>query len=266
MEHFNRLTTAYFENQIGRITDTFIKTAERHKAITDGRIIPEDDDLTIGTGRRMPMAVLFLDISEFSSNNLCTVPEQNSMLILFSIFFTEMIRIAEEHGAKIEKNTGDGLMAYFADNDAIYTDNACKRAIACSMHMMHVTENVINPILNRCGINGFRFRVGIDYGRVTVARVGAPKLFNSQVAIGTNANIASKILDVAEAGEIIIGESIIDKLPNDWKEYCKLHTDSGWVYRLTGLPYSLYKYTGRWITPQLLPSTSSTLNRPSPVL
>jgi adenylate cyclase len=38
------------------------------------------------------------------------------MLRVLNLYFSEMIKIAEEYGGTVEKNTGDGLMAYFEDN------------------------------------------------------------------------------------------------------------------------------------------------------
>jgi len=40
------------------------------------------------------------------------------MLRVLNLFFTEMIRIVEDYGGAVEKNTGDGLMAYFEDRAA----------------------------------------------------------------------------------------------------------------------------------------------------
>ena len=54
------------------------------------------------------MAVLFLDISGFSVRKSETVEEQGMILKILNLFFTEMIRIAEEYGGTVEKNTGDG--------------------------------------------------------------------------------------------------------------------------------------------------------------
>ena len=55
----------------------------------------------------------------------------------------------------------------------------------------------------------------IDYGVVTIARIGAPKRFNANAAIGTT-RTCIKMLRFAKAGEIVIGESAKTLLPRDW--------------------------------------------------
>lgn len=169
------------------------------------------------------------------------------LLRVFDFFFTEMIRISEDYGGTVEKNTGDGLMAYFEDRGA---EPGVKRAVGCALTMMNTTAQLINPVLRTSGVQELEFRVGIDCGTVTVARIGAPKRFGSLVAIGTTANVACKMLDIAEAREILIGANAYQRLPADWQKWCQLKTQStGWSYRLTGQPYPFYQYTGRWIYP-----------------
>lgn len=89
--------------------------------------------------------------------------------------------------------------------------------------------------------------MSIDYGMVTVARLGAARRFNANVAIGATANFACKMLSFAQAGEIVIGAAVRDQLPREWHQFTQLlPVSTGWSYCSSGLPYSLYKYTGRW--------------------
>src|SRR5690606_16573287 len=85
---------------------------EARPMVGDGRSVPGDDSLAIGDGRRLSMAIMFIDICDFSKRNLETLEEQGLMLKVLNLFFTEMIRISEEYGGNVEKNTGDGLMVY----------------------------------------------------------------------------------------------------------------------------------------------------------
>ena len=68
------------------------------------------------------------------------------LLRVFDFFFTEMIRIAEDYGGTVEKNTGDGLMAYFEDGGG-HRESGAKRAVACALTMMDTTSWLINPVL-----------------------------------------------------------------------------------------------------------------------
>ena len=202
----------------------------------------------IGEGRRLGMAVLFLDISGFSGRPSETTDEQSLLLKVLNLFFTEMVRIAEDYGGTVEKNTGDGLMAYFEDGGGDPPESGCKRAVAASLTMMAANESLIRPILDATPVPDIKFRVSIDYGWVTIARLGAARRFNANVAIGATANFACKMLGFASPGDIVIGAEVRGRLPTGWHQYTELMpVTTGWVYRQSGLAYTLYKYTGRWI-------------------
>jgi len=243
---YDGLQTSYWQEQIDRIKALRDKIATTAPS-QPGRVVPEDEDLAIGQGRRLKMAVLFLDISGFSSRLSETEDEQALLLKVLNLFFTEMIKIAEEYGGTVEKNTGDGLMAYFEDGAGTPAEGGCKRAVASALTMMAANDYLIKPILEATPVPELKFRVSIDYGFVTVARLGAARRFNANVAIGATANFASKMLAFAEPGDIVIGATVRDQLPLAWHQFTQsTATATGWVYRQTGLPYPLYKYTGRW--------------------
>jgi class 3 adenylate cyclase len=244
--NYDGLQATYWQEQIGRIT-TLRDKINSAPDLQSGRVVPDDDDLTIGQGKRLPMAVLFLDISGFSVRKSETVEEQGMILKILNLFFTEMIRIAEEYGGTVEKNTGDGLMAYFEDGGGTPPEVGTKRAVACALTMMAANEHLITPILEATPEPKIIFRVSIDYGTVTVARLGAPRRFNANVAIGATANFACKMLSFAEPGDIVIGETARYLLPESWHQFTKpIEVSTGWTYVKSGLPYILYKYTGRW--------------------
>lgn len=249
---YDRLTKAYWDQQAERVANLRQTIVDRGNAIAQGRLVPETTDLVIGTGRQLDMAVMFLDLCGFSSRPSETLQEQEMLLRALNLFFTEMIKIAEEYGGVVEKNTGDGLMAYFNDGEGDPPESGCKRAITCALSMMFANVNLINPIIRASNMEEFKFRIGIDYGKVTVSQLGAAKRFGSLVAVGTRANIACKMLSVAAADEIIIGESVKFQLPIDWQtNYVKLKQEqTGWIYRATSANYRYYIYHGRWTPPK----------------
>lgn len=148
------------------------------------------------------MAIVFLDICDFSDRPSETLAEQELLLRVFNLFFTELIRIAEDYGGTVEKNTGDGLMAYFEEGGGDPPEDACKRAVAAALTMFYAKDKLINPLLSNSNIQPIVFRMGVDYGPVTVADVGAARRFRSLVAIGTTANVASKMLNRAGPNEL----------------------------------------------------------------
>jgi adenylate cyclase len=248
---YAKLSSDYWQEQIKRIQLILEKINERAEAVVTGRQMPPDEALLLGTGRHLEMAVLFLDICDFSSRPSGTAAEQALTVHIFNLLFTELIRIAEDCGGTVEKNTGDGLMVYFEDGGGTPPEGGCKRSVAAALTMFYATQNGINPILENSTIPLITFRIGIDYGPVTIAELGAARRFRSRVAIGATANIASKILNVADPGDLVIGNDVYIRLPSAWtREFAQVHTvQTGWVYVATGTPYPFYRYTGRWKSP-----------------
>lgn len=245
--NYDALNAEYWAVQRERVEQLRKKIADRPK-IGDGRVVPDDDSLSIGNGKRLWMAVMFIDICDFSSRGMETLEEQDLMLRILNLYFTEMIRIAEEYGGNVEKNTGDGLLVYFNDGEGTPPESGPKRAVACALSMFAATEYLINPIIISSSSKPIEFRVSIDYGAVAVAKIGAPKRFNANTAIGTTANFASKMLRFAKPNEIVIGETARNYLPRDWQTRwtTPVAESTGWSYRKDNSPYVLYRYTGRW--------------------
>jgi adenylate cyclase len=245
----DRLTRAYLQRQTDRTVATLDAIVNRGP-VNAGRVVPSSDDLVIHDGRRLSATVMFLDICKFSARPAWTEQAQQTLLQVLSLFFTEMIRVVEDYGGFLEKNTGDGLMAYFVKEPNDPT-SAQQRAICAALTMFSAADRLINPILRASHIDTLNFRVCLDHGPITVAKVGAARGFNGIVAIGTVANIASKMLALAEQNTILIGTDVMSGLPIEWqRQYVQLKTlNSGWVYTSGGAPYAVWEYTGRWTEP-----------------
>jgi adenylate cyclase len=246
--NYDGLERTYWEAQIQRVERLRSRIAERAE-VTAGRVVPDDTDLVIGSGRRLNATVLFTDISGFSSRPSASPQDQEMMLRVLNLFFTEMIRIVEDYGGSVEKNTGDGLMAYFEDRALLDPGaSSVKRAIACALTMDATNEYLIGPVLRASGVEPLKFRTTMDYGAITVARIGAAQRFNANVAIGNTANFASRMLTLVGPGDIALGGSAHAKSPQEWRSaWCDLSpVVTGWTYIGSSLPYPLYLYRGRW--------------------
>lgn len=250
MQSFRTLVSpAYRASQSARILAT-AESIDRRSGLGVGRVIPDADDLAIHEGRFLYAAVLFLDISGFTSRPQETMEQQELMLRGLSLFFTEAIRVVEDFGGTVEKNTGDGLMAYFvAEPDEGATKE--QRAVAAALTLFHVVNDALSSTLNNAliarAIPPFLFRICIDSGSLTIAKMGAVLRFNGIVAIGTTANLACKMLNVAKAGELMIGNNVREGLPLEWKGLSMVSDhDTGCSYSQTGAPYQYWYYYGRW--------------------
>jgi len=245
--NYDGLERDHWAAHCAQVSELREKIANR-PTIGKALVLPDDGSLSIGEGRRLPMSIMFIDVCGFSQRPMATLEEQDITLRILNLFFSEMIRIAEEYGGTIEKHTGDGLMIYFEDNLQGAEKLGIKRALACALTMHAINTLLISPILQATP-NTFplNFRTSIDHGYVTIARLGLPKRFQSIVAIGAAANFACKMLRLAEPGDIVIGGNARDQLPPTWLQFTQLvPQDTGWTHTSNGTAYHLFKYTGRW--------------------
>ncbi|HEY1125880.1 MAG TPA: adenylate/guanylate cyclase domain-containing protein [Sphingobium sp.] len=244
----NRLNKIYAAIQNKRIDAMRGRIKARVSAIKSGRAIPSRNDLAIGIGRRIEASIIFLDISGFTKRPSNTQFEQELNIRVLTLFFNEIIKIVEDYGGTVEKNTGDGIMAYFGP--ASGRGDTRQRAVACAMTIFHAGDNLINPIIVESGLDPLLFRVCADFGWITITRMGAAQRFNHIVAVGTPANRTAKMLGFAQGGQIMIGQAMLPGLPDDW---CDTHVslatfDTGWTLA-DGSPYGFWLFDGRWTPP-----------------
>jgi adenylate cyclase len=247
--NFEGLQTSYWNSQLSRVEDLRRKISGG-EGTPAGRTIPDADDLVIGAGRRLPLTILFTDICGFFSRTSLTVEQQEMNLRMLNLYFTEMIRIVEDYGGTVEKNTGDGLMAYFEDSaDHGRDDNSTKRALACTLTMCAANQHLISPILRATGLPPIQFRTSLEHGPITVAKIGAPRRFNANVAIGNAANFACKMLRHVGPDQVGLGYAAHLRLPESWRSRWSTLMDvsTGWVFVDSNKPYPLYLYSGRWV-------------------
>src|SRR5262249_47658364 len=152
----------------------------------------------------------------FSARKNWTEEEQKQVMVIMNVFMAEMINIVRDYGGTFEKNTGDGLMAYFGE-DGRDDAEVVRPAVEAAAVMHYVNDQLLNPWFQQVrNIDPIKFRIGIDIGPVTIARVGLRGNESSIVAVGTPANIACKLMNLIPAGGICIGDEVYRALPSNW--------------------------------------------------
>ena len=212
-----------------------------------GTVVPDATDVRIGTGRHLHLAVMFIDICQFSAWPSSNHSEQAAVLTRLNMFMGEMLHIVSDHEGCYEKNTGDGLMAYFGSTNSRLSD-ASKAAAHCAAIMQAANNYVLTPWFWSQGLPPVNFRVGIDSGEMTIARVGIPRLAEQRVAIGSHANIACKIMRFAPNGGICIGDNVRNHLSPSWQNFLEPLQETGFIRTNNQQPYRAWKlnYTPPW--------------------
>jgi adenylate cyclase len=208
--------------------------------------------VNIGSGSQCRLAVLFLDICGFSQLPNWQPEEQKNVLALMNLFMAEMISTVRDFEGHFEKNTGDGLMAYFGESGKTDAERV-RPAIEAATVMHYFNDNILGPFLESKKIARLKFRIGIDVGPVTLARVGVKSSdseYSSIVAIGTTANVACKLMNLIPDGGICLGQYAYDGLPNNWASRCtKSDKPTTFIYVATQQPYPAWVMNYRLTEP-----------------
>jgi len=220
---------------VDRVIDRILKLDERIAAVSTGEMMPTRDEVSIGSGKTFQASILFLDICGFTDRPSSTAEEQKKVLRMMNIFIPEMMNIVRDHEGIFEKNTGDGLMAYFGTNTPSEAETV-RSAVEAAVLMHAFNDQALTKLLRQQELEPVRFRVGIDFGRVTIARIGIART-STFVAIGTTANIANRLLRATDSG-ICIGNEVYTRLPPGWAGTCvpSGHAN-GFVYAQSRQPY-----------------------------
>ncbi|MEW9920067.1 GAF domain-containing protein [Marimonas sp. MJW-29] len=146
---------------------------------------------------RALLGVLFCDIRGFTA--FCETAEPEETIEVLQTYHEEMGKLINAHGAGVDHRMGDGIMVLF--NDPIPCDDpagdAVRLAIAMRTRMAELGRDWKRM--------GFRlgFGVGVSMGYATVGMVGYEGR-SDYTASGTAINLASRLCEMAEDGEILL--------------------------------------------------------------
>jgi class 3 adenylate cyclase len=137
--------------------------------------------------RRKFVTVLFCDVVGSTALGEATDPEVTRVLL--ARYFERMKAAVERHGGTVEKFIGDAVMAVFGiplahEDDAL---RACRAALE------------MRKALPELGLEG---RIGVTTGEVVTGT-------EERLATGDAVNVAARLQDAAEPGEVLVGEATL---------------------------------------------------------
>jgi class 3 adenylate cyclase/tetratricopeptide (TPR) repeat protein len=134
--------------------------------------------------QRKTVTVLFCDVTGSTALGEALDPERLRRLL--ARYFERMKAIVERHGGSVEKFIGDAVMAVFGV-PVLHEDDAL-RAVRAAVEM--------RDALPELGIEG---RIGVMTGEVVTGT-------EERLATGDAVNVAARLEQAAEAGEVLIGQ------------------------------------------------------------
>jgi class 3 adenylate cyclase/tetratricopeptide (TPR) repeat protein len=146
---------------------------------------------------RKVVTVLFTDVVGSTSLGERLDPETTRAVM--SRYFDAMQAILEGHGGTVEKFIGDAIMAVFG-LPTLHEDDAL-RAVRAAVEMREALGELNNELLRDHGVQ-IASRTGVNTGEV----IASDGTADQKLATGDAVNVAARLEQTAEAGEILIGE------------------------------------------------------------
>ncbi|QIE56929.1 GAF domain-containing protein [Pikeienuella piscinae] len=149
------------------------------------------------SSHRALIAALFCDLRGFTA--FCERAEPEEAIEVLQSYHEEMGRLLDAHGAGVDHRSGDGIMAIF--NDPLPCDDPAGDALRLALAMRARMESLCAQ-WRRLG-HRLGFGVGVSFGYATMGMVGSEGR-RQYTASGTVVNLASRLCDRAEDGEILL--------------------------------------------------------------
>jgi predicted ATPase/class 3 adenylate cyclase len=151
-----------------------------------------------GVEARKIVTVLFADLA--GSTALGDELDPESLRQLMTRYFQEMEPVIRRFGGTIEKFIGDAIMAVFGV-PRLHEDDAL-RAVRAAVAMRDALQDLNNEFERRWGVR-IVIRTGVNTGEVIAGDASHGESF----VYGDAVNIAARLEQAADAGEILIGET-----------------------------------------------------------
>ena len=170
---------------------------------------PQVADLIVSSGgekqlesHRREITALFCDLRGFTGFSESSDPED--VMALLREYHTAIGTIIYKHGGTLERFAGDGVMVIF--NDPVPLPNPALAAVLMALEM-RVAIGALIEKWRRLG-HELGFGIGISHGYATLGTIGFEGRFD-YAAIGTVSNVASRLCDEAQPGQILISARVL---------------------------------------------------------
>jgi class 3 adenylate cyclase/tetratricopeptide (TPR) repeat protein len=146
---------------------------------------------------RKTVTIVFSDVA--GSTNLGERLDPEALRRVMERYFTEVRAVLERHGGTVEKFIGDAVMAVFGI-PAAHEDDAL-RAVRAATEIRAALATLNESFQRERGVT-LAIRTGINTGEVVVGGLESGQFF----ATGDAVNVAARLEQAAEPGEILLGE------------------------------------------------------------
>ena len=159
---------------------------------------PPSPAMAASGGERRQVAVLFADLA--GSTELSRRLDAEEVHALLGGFFDLADRAVEEHGGTIDKHIGDCVMAVFGA--PVAHGNDAERAVRAALAIREAMPALAQRAGRTVGVH-----IGVASGEVVATGTGSAS-HRAYTVTGDSVNLASRLTDQAESGEILISAAV----------------------------------------------------------
>jgi adenylate cyclase len=200
-------------------------------------------------GRVSEITMLFSDIRGFTTMSDGKEPQE--VVNTLNEYFEVMVDILFKYHGTLDKFVGDEIIGLFGA--PIQLEDAPFKAVSCAIAMLQGLAEFNNT---RAAENmpAIRIGIGINTGNVITGSIGSTRALQ-YTAIGDAMNVASRLVNVAGSGEIIISEDTYRKVAGRIDAVAlppvkvKGKAEELKVYRVAGLRNVATPIPGEWSGP-----------------
>jgi adenylate cyclase len=163
-------------------------------------IFSGSQDVSLET-KRKKLTVFFSDLKDFTQ--ITDDLEAEELTDLLNEYFTEMSKIALEHGATIDKFVGDAMLMFFGDPETRGVADDAAACVAMAIAMQRRMRE-LQAEWHRRGIQRpLRMRIGINTGYCNVGNFGSADRM-AYTIIGGEVNLAARLETQANPDGILV--------------------------------------------------------------
>jgi adenylate cyclase len=157
-------------------------------------------------GRTNEITMLFSDIRGFTTMSDGRPPEE--VVNTLNEYFEVMVDILFQYTGTLDKFVGDEIIGLFGA--PISLEDAPFKAVSCAISMLQALAE-FNRTRASENLPAINIGIGINTGAVITGSIGSTRALQ-YTAIGGPMNVASRLVNLASPGEIILSESTYEKV------------------------------------------------------
>ena len=209
-----QLTLAERNATLRSLTDKLSRylSPQVYKSIFEGA-----QDAKIKTARKK-LTIFFSDIKSFTETTEGLEPED--LTYLLNKYFSEMSKIALEHGGTIDKFVGDAMLIFFGDPQTLGVQQDALQCVRMAVAMQRRMADLQTIWQEKGFTKPFQIRMGITNGFCNVGNFGSEYRMDYTI-IGGEVNRAARLEQACEPGGILISNETYALVSDEFE--CEAH-------------------------------------------